>query len=75
MSDADIWAELDAIFVLPKRMPGDIDVTQMIEHYGLTETGARNRMSQLVRSGEWEFVTVDDATSGLGKRKIVRRVR
>lgn len=74
MNDIDIWTDLDAIYILPQRLPGDIDVTQIMVHYGLTENGARNRMAQLVYTGQWEFITVTDVTSGQGKRKIIRKI-
>ena len=71
----ELWADIDAVFSVPPRMPGDIDCRQIMEHYGLTETGARSRMAQLVHSGNWEYLTVQDDMSANGKRKVVRKVK
>ncbi len=72
ITESEIWADIDKVFALPPRLPGDIDCRQLMAHYGLTETGARSRMEALARQG-WEIVTVTDDTSASGRRKVVRR--
>jgi hypothetical protein len=74
ITESDIWADLDAIFILPPRLPGDIDVTQLQMRYGLSQNGAYNRMEQLKRSGKWEIIEVADGDSISGRRKVIRKV-
>ena len=73
ITESDIWADIDAVFNLPPRMPGDIDMKQLRERYGLSQNGAYDRMDQLVRKG-WQILTVADETSASGRRKIIRKV-
>jgi len=74
ITESDIWADIDAMFVVPDRMPGDIDATQIGQRYGLNETNARNKMKVLVATGDWELMIVHDDSSGTGRRKVIRRV-
>lgn len=75
ITEADIWADIDAVYAFPLRESGDIDVTQMMERYPGHENTARGRMKALVATGEWEFVIVADDTSNRGRRKVIRRVK
>jgi len=75
INDKDIWAEIDAIFVLPARQAGDLDTHQFVCKYGGTETSARRRMEKLVATGDWQFVLVADETSTTKKRKIIRKTK
>jgi hypothetical protein len=70
----EIWADLDAIFDYPVREPGDIDADQISTHYGVHQNTARGRMERMVASGEYEFVIVQDETSGTGRRRIIRKI-
>jgi hypothetical protein len=69
-----IWADIDAVFAMPARQPGDVDAYQIMSRYGGNENTARNRMTKLVSTGEWEFVYVADDTTSQGRRKIIRKV-
>ena len=69
-----IWADIDAVFAMPARQPGDIDAYQIMSRYGGNENTARNRMTKLVATGKWEFVYVADDTTSQGRRKIIRKV-
>ncbi len=73
ITESEIWADLDAAFILPPRLPGDIDCRQLMERYHLSENGARTRMAALERKG-WKKLEVADDTSSNGKRKVVRKV-
>jgi hypothetical protein len=75
ITESDIWADIDAMFALPARQPGDIDAYQLMERYGGHENSARNRMKSLVKTGEWEFIIVADDTSNQGRRKVIRKVK
>lgn len=74
MSTDDIWEEIDAIYRLPERQPGDIDSHQMRERYGGSLGTAQRRMHKFVDSGEYEFMTVKDTTTPNGKRLIIRKI-
>ena len=75
ITESEIWKDLDAQFMLPLRQPGDIDAYQFIARYGCNESNARKKMSNLVSTGEWEFVTVADDTTSQGRRKVIRKVK
>jgi len=75
ITESDIWADIDAAFALPEREPGDIDIAQLMTHYGLSRTGSNSRMEALKRTGNWEILIVKDDISGNGRRKIVRKVK
>ena len=70
-----IWADIDAVFAMPARQPGDVDAYQIMSRYGGSPNTARNRMTKLVATGEWEFVYVADDTTSQGRRKIIRKVK
>lgn len=74
MSEADMWAELDAVYFLPERQPDDIDSMQFAARYKISESTALRRMRKQVELGEFEFVTVRDSSSATGKRLVIRKV-
>jgi hypothetical protein len=74
MNTDDIWAEIDSVFGLPERLPGDIDATQMAERYDVCQTSALRKMQRLVASGEYKYVVVKDDTNPNKRRKIIRLV-
>ena len=71
----EIWADLDAIYAVEERLPGDLDYHDFMEHYGLSQNGARARMDGLVASGAWQYVTVREPRNDAGKIKVIRRVK
>ena len=70
----DIWAELDAVFVLPPRMPGDLDYKQFMERYDCGEHVARKRMAKLVKDGNWQWKDVMDDSCHNGRIRVIRRI-
>lgn len=74
ITEAQIWSDLDALYTLPDREPGDIDYKMMMEHYGLSQNGARSRMDALVRTGKWELVTVKEDNPA-GRINVIRQVK
>jgi len=71
ITEDELWADIDAAFYCPPRLPGDIDVKQMEARYGLSQNGAYNRMVIMTKTGQYEIVYVDDC--GV-RRKVLRRI-
>jgi hypothetical protein len=70
----DIWADLDAIYGLPERQPGDIDSSQISARYKISLSAAQRRMKKEADSGEYEYITIRDSSSGNGIRKVIRKI-
>lgn len=75
ITESEIWADIDAMFTIPVREPGDIDVQQWADHFGISETTARNQIAKLAKMGDWQILEVHDDSSANGRRKIIRRVK
>ena len=73
ITESDIWADIDRQFAVQMREAGDLDVRQFQERYDISDTSARRRMNKLVKTGEWEWVTVGDLDIG-GIRRVIRRL-
>lgn len=75
ITEDEIWQDLDATFARQERLPGDLDVTQIAERYGVHENTAWAYMGKMVEGGEYKFFVVSDSNSGNGKRRIIRKVK
>jgi hypothetical protein len=71
----EVWADLDEIFDLPVRKPGDIDVEQFSSRYGLHQNTAWSRMRKMVATGKYQFVVVKDDSSNSRRRKVIRKIK
>lgn len=75
ISEDEIWDDLDKYFTLAERMPGDIDTQQLMKRYGVCDTTARRIMKKLSDSEDWILLWIKDDNSGIGKRRVLRRVQ
>lgn len=74
-----IWDEIDeCLHSTPERQPGDIDLSQMMEHFreaggACSSEYARKQMLKLAATGKWEYIVVYDHTIK-NTRSVIRPV-
>lgn len=69
-----MWAEIDeCLEVIETRLPGDIDVNQMTEHFGKSYDYARTQMLKLAATGKWHYIIVYDPVIK-NRRNVLRKI-